>query len=70
MKTIDTTEAGYLTKQSARTFTSLSVTTLDDYRRSGRLPYHRIGRRVLFARRDLVALIESGRVDAGTGGTA
>ena len=68
MKEADFGEVLFLTKQAARTFTSLSVTTLDDYRRSGRLPYHRVGRRVLFAKRDLVELVERGRVDA-TGGT-
>ena len=67
MKTTDLGEALYLTKKTASQLTSLSVTTLDEYRRTGRLPFHRIGRRVLLRRDDLVRFVESCRVDAAGG---
>lgn len=56
-------EALYLNKRAAAQLVSLSVTTLDAMRRDGRLPFHKLGRKVLFRRVDLLRLIEDARIE-------
>lgn len=48
-----TIESGYLTKELARLYTSLSPRTLEYAVAKGQLRAYRVGKRILFAREDL-----------------
>lgn len=58
-------EVGYLTKDAARTYTSLSPRLLDYAVAQGRLRAFRVGKRVLFSREDLDEFVRQ-RVHPGT----
>jgi excisionase family DNA binding protein len=54
---------GYLSKQEAQEYTSLSLRTLDYAKERGELPVFKVGRRVLFKRSDLDRWLERFRAD-------
>jgi excisionase family DNA binding protein len=53
--------AGYLRRKGAAQLISVSPQTLDKWHRAGELEYYKRGRLVFISRRELLALIESGR---------
>ena len=57
------TLTAYIDKKMATTYTSVSVRTLDYARGRGELPYHRVGRKILFKITDLDAWLLSQRID-------
>ena len=64
MDTKQTPSDGFLSKQQAAAYLSLSVRTIDNLMARGELAAFRITRRVLFRKRDLDLLAERHRVGA------
>ena len=54
---------GYINKKAASVFTSLSPRGLDYARERGDLPFHLVGRRVVFAVKDLDVFMQRHRVE-------
>ena len=54
---------GYLDKRGAARYSAVSTRLLDLERARGNLPYHRVGRKVVFAVKDLDRWLARFRVD-------
>jgi excisionase family DNA binding protein len=55
-------------KKSAASFLGVSAVTIDRLKRSGRLPYHKLGDRVIFTQADIDRLLEATAVPAPAAG--
>ena len=55
-------EAPYLDKRQAARWCCLGMRTIDTVRSRGDLPFHKIGRKVIFRVADLEAFMESRRI--------
>ena len=51
-------------KKNAAKILGVSTETIDRYRKSGKLPYHKIGDRIVFTESDLTAFLEACAVPA------
>jgi excisionase family DNA binding protein len=47
-------ESGFITRSQAIKFLNISPPTLYRYQKTGLLPYHKVGRKIYFNKRDLV----------------
>lgn len=58
-----------LTKDEAAQFLGISRDTLDEIIKAGRIPFYRLGKQIIRVhRQDLVAYVESCRVEPGASG--
>ena len=55
-------EVRYLTKKEAAEMLRCSIITIDRYMKNGELPYHKLGKKVLFDFSDVLAFMQSKRV--------
>jgi predicted site-specific integrase-resolvase len=51
-------------RRAAAKFLCISGETLDRYRKSGKLPYHKIGDRILFTENDLLTFLDACSIPA------
>lgn len=64
-----TLEPGYMTKQQAAGYSSLSPRTLDSAKARGEIPFYRFGaRKTLFKRSDLDRWLSTFRVEVSVSG--
>lgn len=54
----------YLTEAELAKQLKLTQRTLIEYRKTGILPYHKLGRRILYRESDIVNLLERNKVEA------
>lgn len=56
-------EPVYLDKRGAAATIALGISTIDQKRREGELPFYRCGKKILFKKSDLLVFMEKNRVE-------